>query len=47
LLQVRLYTNAAMTENVGYYARHGYRETHRALDEGFDRVFFVKDLSPA
>jgi N-acetylglutamate synthase-like GNAT family acetyltransferase len=46
LSQVRLYTNAAMTENVSYYARNGYRETHRAVDEGFDRVFFVKELPP-
>jgi ribosomal protein S18 acetylase RimI-like enzyme len=44
LPEVRLYTNAAMTENVSYYARQGYRETHRAVDEGFDRVFFVKEL---
>ncbi len=46
LPEVRLYTNAAMTENLSYYVRHGYRETHRAIHEGFDRVFFVKHLSP-
>jgi ribosomal protein S18 acetylase RimI-like enzyme len=44
LPEVRLYTNQAMTENIGYYARRGYSETHRALDEGFARVFFRKAL---
>jgi N-acetylglutamate synthase-like GNAT family acetyltransferase len=43
--EVRLYTNAAMTENVDYYPRHGYVETHRAVDRGFHRVFFTKTLS--
>ena len=42
--EVRLYTNAAMTENLAYYARHGYRETHRSEEHGFRRVFFSKDL---
>ncbi len=38
LTEVRLYTNAAMTENVSFYPRHGYRETGRALEDGFRRV---------
>jgi N-acetylglutamate synthase-like GNAT family acetyltransferase len=42
--EIRLYTNAAMTENIGYYARRGFTETHRAVDQGFHRVFFVKRL---
>ncbi len=42
LLEVRLYTNEAMTENLTYYARHGYRETHRAIQDGYRRVFFTK-----
>ncbi|WP_181702316.1 GNAT family N-acetyltransferase [Chthonobacter albigriseus] len=42
LPEVRLYTNARMTENVAMYPRLGYRETHRAHDEGYDRVFYVK-----
>ena len=45
LPEVRLYTNAAMTENLDYYPRHGYRETHRAAQDGFQRVFFTKPLS--
>ncbi|MGY1844711.1 GNAT family N-acetyltransferase [Modestobacter sp. SYSU DS0875] len=47
LAQVRLYTNVAMTENVAYYARRGYRETHRAGQGGYRRVFFTKTLAPA
>jgi len=43
--QIRLCTNEAMTENLAYYPRHGYIETHRAEQDGFRRVFFVKDLS--
>jgi predicted N-acetyltransferase YhbS len=46
LAEVRLYTNATMTENLIYYARHGYRETHRGSTDGYDRVFFVKQLVP-
>jgi len=42
LNEVRLYTNAVMTENLTYYPRHGYRETHRATQDGYRRVFFTK-----
>jgi GNAT superfamily N-acetyltransferase len=42
--EVRLYTNAAMTENLSYYPRHGYAETHRAEGDGFRRVYFRKPL---
>lgn len=44
LQQVRLYTNAAMHENLAYYPRRGYRETHRGTQDGFHRVYFAKDL---
>lgn len=40
--EIRLYTNAAMTENLAYYPRHGYTQTHRAQQDGFCRVFFRK-----
>jgi GNAT superfamily N-acetyltransferase len=46
LREVRLYTNEAMTENLAYYPRHGYAETHRAAQDGFSRVFFRKIVSP-
>jgi len=42
---IRLYTNAAMTGNVSLYQRLGYRETHRAVEHGFHRVFMEKDLA--
>ncbi len=41
---IRLYTNEAMTENVGLYARIGYRETHRAEEKGLRRVYMSKRL---
>ena len=44
---VRLYTNAAMTGNLALYPSLGYRETGRARQSGFDRVFFEKALPPA
>ena len=42
--EIRLYTNTAMTENLAYYPRRGYVETHRAEADGFHRVFFTKSL---
>jgi GNAT superfamily N-acetyltransferase len=42
--EIRLYTNQAMTENLSYYPRHGYTETHRAEQDGFHRVYFRKPL---
>ena len=42
--EIRLYTNEAMTENLAYYPRRGYNETHRAEQDGFRRVFFRKPL---
>jgi len=45
LREVRLYTNEAMTENLVYYPRRGYQETHRQTQDGFRRVFFTKRLA--
>ncbi len=42
--EIRLYTNEAMTENIAYYPRHGFVETHRAVEHGYRRVFFAKHL---
>jgi ribosomal protein S18 acetylase RimI-like enzyme len=42
LTEVRLYTNEAMTENLSFYPRHGYRETGRRVEDGFRRVYFSK-----
>jgi len=43
---IRLYTNAAMTENVALYARRGYVETGRRDEAGFSRVFMAKAVGP-
>ena len=45
LHDVRLYTNEAMTENLEFYPRRGFRETGRAVQDGFHRVFFAKPVS--
>ena len=44
LPEVRLYTSEAMVENLAYYPRRGYHETHRSTQDGFRRVFFSKML---
>lgn len=45
LHELRLYTNAAMVENLAFYPRRGYIETHRATVDGYRRVYFTKHLS--
>lgn len=44
--EIRLYTNAKMAENIRYYPRRGFRETHRAFDAGYQRVYFSRFLDP-
>lgn len=46
LAQLRLYTNAAMTENLTLYPHLGFVEVDRRTEDGFDRVYFRKDLRP-
>ncbi|GIE28601.1 acetyltransferase [Actinoplanes italicus] len=46
LTEVRLCTNEAMTENLAYYPRRGFRETHRDTQHGFHRVFYTKPVAP-
>ena len=36
---LRLYTNVLMTENQSMYAHIGFVETHRAVENGFHRVY--------
>jgi ribosomal protein S18 acetylase RimI-like enzyme len=43
--EVRLYTNALMTENRALYARRGYQEYERRQVEGRDAVSMRKKLS--
>lgn len=42
---ITLYTNAKMTRNLTVYPHLGYHKTHRSVQNGFDRVFFRKDLA--
>jgi ribosomal protein S18 acetylase RimI-like enzyme len=42
---VRLYTHATMTENIALYRRLGFKETGRAEQGGYDRVFMCKRLT--
>lgn len=45
LSELRLYTHERMTENLAYYPRRGYVETHRTDDGTFHRVHFAKRLA--
>ncbi len=45
LPEVRLLTNQAMTENQVFYPRHGYVETARGRQDGYDRVFYAKRVA--
>ena len=47
LRAVELYTNEKMTENLTFYPRLGYRETDRRSENGFNRVYFRKELHAA
>ncbi len=42
--RLRLYTNELMTENIGWYTRLGFHETHRAVQAGFRRVYMSREL---
>ncbi|KAJ5550615.1 hypothetical protein N7535_001441 [Penicillium sp. DV-2018c] len=41
---VTLFTNVMMSENIGFYARLGFMETDRRVEDGFERVYFCKKL---
>jgi ribosomal protein S18 acetylase RimI-like enzyme len=44
--EVRLYTNAAMTDNLVFYPKLGFVEKARYEEHGFSRVLFVKRVAP-
>jgi GNAT superfamily N-acetyltransferase len=46
LNRLRLYTNEVMTENLAIYARLGYQETARRVENGYRRVYLEKLLTP-
>lgn len=39
-----LYTNEKMVENIALYSRLGFEETERRKEDGFDRVYFRKQI---
>lgn len=41
---LRLYTHVLMTENIGWYTRLGFRETHRGTEAGLERVYMSRRL---
>jgi ribosomal protein S18 acetylase RimI-like enzyme len=44
LPSVTLFTNARMFENIGLYAKLGFAEVGRRIEDGFERVYFYKKL---
>jgi ribosomal protein S18 acetylase RimI-like enzyme len=44
-MNVHLYTNEKMTENLSIYPKLGYVEVARRTEDGFNRVYFVKTLT--
>lgn len=42
--RAELYTNEKMTENIAYYPKLGYAEIGRWEEDGFNRVFYRKEL---
>jgi ribosomal protein S18 acetylase RimI-like enzyme len=45
LNEIRLYTNALMTENLAYYPKLGYTEVDRRIEDGYRRVYMRKVLN--
>lgn len=41
---LRLYTNAVMTENMPFYESLGFQLEGRVLEDGYQRIYFVKHL---
>ncbi len=40
--EIRLHTHESMTANLDYYPARGFTETHRATEDGYDRVYFSR-----
>jgi GNAT superfamily N-acetyltransferase len=41
---LKLYTNALMHANIAIYTHLGFEHTHRATEDGFDRIYMQKKL---
>jgi ribosomal protein S18 acetylase RimI-like enzyme len=46
LPEIQLYTNEKMWENLSFYGRLGFVETHRKLDQGYRRIYLRKKVNP-
>jgi len=44
LAAVTLFTNEKMHENIALYTKIGFTETGRKTEDGFNRVFFRKNV---
>lgn len=42
---IRLYTNVKMTENLPFYESLGFVEVERRHEDGFDRIYFSRQLA--
>lgn len=42
--RIDLYTNAIMRGNIPFYEKLGYTQLGRAIEDGYDRIFFSKAL---
>ena len=42
---IELYTNEKMTENLTLYPKLGYEEIERRQEDGFNRVYFRKEIA--
>lgn len=42
--KIRLFTNEKMYENLIIYKKYGYSETERKTENGYNRVYFIKNL---
>lgn len=43
-VELRLYTNVHMTENIALYERLGFRQAGRVNEKGFERLYMAKRL---
>lgn len=41
---LELYTNVKMIENLGFYGKLGFVEMRRGVEDGYERVYFRKEL---
>ncbi|MBK1992517.1 GNAT family N-acetyltransferase, partial [Campylobacter sp. 2018MI35] len=46
-MNVHLYTNEKMVDNLSIYPRLGYVEVARRTEDGFNRVYFEKTITSA